>query len=139
MSAGRLNRLYDEYGSRVQFFVVYIAEAHAMDSRAPFIARSAPLVQEPVTTEERMALCGKCVTAMAIKRITALVDRIDDQVNAAYGAWPDRLFLVGTDGRIAYRGGRGPFGFKTGELEAAIRKELGLPAGKEAGSPPASF
>jgi hypothetical protein len=33
---------------------------------------------------------------------------------------PTRLYLVGTDGRVAYAGGLGPFGFKPKELEAAI-------------------
>ena len=36
----------------------------------------------------------------------------------------DRLYLVGRDGRIAYRGGEGPFGFKPNELGAAIEHHL---------------
>ena len=50
---------------------------------------------------------------------------MDNKVNRAYAAAPDRLYLVARDGTIAYRGGPGPFGFKPAELEAAIRKELG--------------
>jgi hypothetical protein len=48
------------------------------------------------------------------------VDETDDAVNKAYDAHPTRLYLVGTDGRVAYAGGLGPFGFKPAELEAAI-------------------
>lgn len=107
--------------------MVYIAEAHAMDSAWPFVGGKAPLVQEPVTTKERMELCGKCVVAMEIQQIPALVDKIDDEVNQAYNAWPDRLFLVGKDGKIAFRGGPGPFQFLPDKLEAAIREELGMP------------
>jgi hypothetical protein len=36
----------------------------------------------------------------------------------------DRLYLVGRDGRIAFQGGEGPFGFKPEELGAAIEVEL---------------
>ena len=54
----------------------------------------------------------------------AIVDRLDDQVNKAYSAWPDRFYLVGKDGRIAFTGGRGPGGFRPNELEDAIVEEL---------------
>ena len=84
----------------------------------------APLVQEPINIAERLALANQCATAMEIANIPTLVDEIDDGVGAAYAAWPDRLFLVGKDGKMAYSGGRGPFGFKPKELESAIKTEL---------------
>ena len=43
----------------------------------------------------------------------------------AYKGHPDRLYLVGRDGKISFRGGPGPFEFKPVELEKAIEKELG--------------
>ena len=33
---------------------------------------------------------------------------------------PDRLYVVDSRGRIAYKGGRGPFGYKPSELEQAL-------------------
>jgi len=42
-----------------------------------------------------------------------------------YYPLPDRLYLIGRDGRAAYRGGPGPFGFVAAELEEAIEKYLG--------------
>jgi hypothetical protein len=33
---------------------------------------------------------------------------------------PDRLYLIDRTGRVAYKGGRGPFGFKPPELGQAI-------------------
>ena len=42
--------------------------------------------------------------------------------------WPDRLYLVGRDGRIAFQGGEGPFGFKPEELERAIERRVSLAA-----------
>jgi len=53
-----------------------------------------------------------------------VVDGVDNAVASAYGGWPDRLYLVRSDGRIAFRGGEGPFGFKPDELERAIEREL---------------
>jgi hypothetical protein len=49
---------------------------------------------------------------------------MDDAVNKAYAAWPTRLYLVGLDGRVAYAGGLGPFGFKPAALGAAIEDFL---------------
>ena len=53
----------------------------------------------------------------------ALIDGVDDKVGKAYGGWPDRLYLVGKDGKITYAGGRGPFGFDPDAWERAIIAE----------------
>jgi alkylhydroperoxidase family enzyme len=49
-----------------------------------------------------------------------LVDGMQDHVGHLYSGMPDRLYLIDRDGRVAYKGGRGPFGFKAGELEQSI-------------------
>jgi len=108
----------------VQFFVVYIKEAHAIDSPMPITRPGSPLVQEPVTLDERQKLAKQCTTALAMEKIPTLVDELDDGVGARYAAWPDRLFLVGKDGKLAFVGGPGPFGFKPEELAEAIKQEL---------------
>jgi Iodothyronine deiodinase len=53
-----------------------------------------------------------------------VIDGVDNAVVAAYGGWPDRLYLIGRDGRIVFQGGEGPFGFKPEELERAIEREV---------------
>jgi hypothetical protein len=51
---------------------------------------------------------------------------VDELVAAAINAaLPDRLYLIDTQGGIAYKSGRGPMGFKPQELEAAIREVVG--------------
>lgn len=108
----------------MQFFVVYIREAHAIDSRSPMGGGGHPIVEDPKTLEERRAVAEVCLTKLEIASIPALVDDMQDTANVAYGGWPDRLYLVGRDGRVAYKGGRGPFGFKPDELEQALEHEL---------------
>ncbi len=49
---------------------------------------------------------------------------MDNTTDLAYSALPDRLYLVGTDGRIAYKSAPGPMGFRPDELEAAITEYL---------------
>jgi hypothetical protein len=60
---------------------------------------------------------------LAIK-MPALVDGIDNQIERAYTGWPDRLYVIGTDGRIRYKSAPGPFGFSTTELEQHLQQML---------------
>ena len=105
---------------------MYIREAHALDSRSPAGGNGNPIVLDPTTGEERQEVAKVCMAKLELEGIPALVDDMDDTANDAYAGWPDRLYLVGKDGKVAYHGGRGPFGFDPDELEGAIRAELGL-------------
>lgn len=54
------------------------------------------------------------------------VDGIDDAVALAYNAWPERIYILRSDGRIHYKGGLGPFGFRPAEADQALAKLLGV-------------
>lgn len=110
-----LRDLYEAYHDRVQFLVIYIREAHPVDGWH----MGKHDIHDPGTIEERRELAGTCEAAMQYG-IRTYVDEMDDPVMTAYAAWPERLYLVGRDGRVAYAGGRGPFGFKPAELKEAI-------------------
>ncbi len=112
--------MFETYKKDVEFFVVYIREAHAIDSRLPM---EFGMIEDPVTGLERMAVASQCMADLNLP-IPAIVDQIDDAVNLAYRAWSDRLYLVGKDGKIAFSGGPGPFMFLPEELNTAIEKEL---------------
>ena len=60
---------------------------------------------------------------LAIK-IPALLDGMDNRAERAYTGWPDRLYVVGTDGRVRYKSAAGPFGFSPSELEASLKATL---------------
>ena len=49
---------------------------------------------------------------------------MENSTDLKYYALPDRMYLIGRDGRVAYRGAPGPFGFVTAELEQAIELYL---------------
>lgn len=53
-------------------------------------------------------------------QVPLIVDGIDNRVGDAYSGFPDRLYLIDTDGKVACKGGRGPFGFIPQELEQAL-------------------
>ena len=49
-----------------------------------------------------------------------MLDKIDDRTANAYAAFPDRIYVVGADGSIAYKGRPGPAGFDVPEARAAL-------------------
>lgn len=104
--------------------MVYICEAHPTNGRQTKAnERDGILFKQPTTLEERTEVADKMCEVLDLK-LPAVIDGLDDAVNNAYSAWPDRLYLVGRDGTIAYKGGPGPSGFKPEELKTAIEKEL---------------
>ena len=110
--------LYRQYSDRVQFLIVYIREAHPTDG---WDIGGEVRAGDPRTMEERRRLAGRCEEAMA-HGIHTYVDEMDDAVMTAYAAWPERLYLIGQDGCVVYRGGPGPHGFEPAELERAIKE-----------------
>ncbi len=82
------------------------------------------MIEDPINEAERTEVASQCVADLELP-MPAIIDKLDDKVNQAYKGWPDRLYLIGTDGKIAYAGGRGPFFFSPDELEHSIRAELG--------------
>ncbi len=112
------------YRDRVEFVVVYIREAHPEEGWVVTPNRDADIrVNDPTSDEERHEVAASCALRLEI-RMPVVVDPIDDRIARAYGALPDRLYLIGRGGRVAFQGERGPFGFKPAELESAIREEL---------------
>jgi hypothetical protein len=81
------------------------------------------LYAQPKTEAERAEVAGACQIAMGLE-MTMLLDEMTNEVDAAWAALPERLYLVDAAGRIAWRGGPGPFGFDPGAWERAIEEHL---------------
>ena len=102
------------------FYVVYINEAHPTDLwQMQSNVKEGVLFRSPTTREERESVAGSCVRKLHIA-IPALIDSINNQVEQEYTAWPDRLYLVGEDGKIRFKSEAGPFGFDPKKLAAAL-------------------
>ncbi len=82
-----------------------------------------PDLNDPKNIEERREVAGRCQVDL-LHDIRTCVDGMDDAVSKAYAGLPTRLYLVGRDGRVAYAGGLGPWGFKPEELGEAIEEYL---------------
>ncbi len=121
---GALHALNDRFGDRVAFFVVYIKEAHPEDGWVLTANRDSGIaLSDPTSDHERADVATTCAVDLHI-RMPVLLDAVDNVVAKAYGGWPDRLYLIGKDGTVAFQGGEGPFGFKPDELQAAIERDL---------------
>jgi len=117
--------MYGRYGEQVAFFVVYIQEAHTTDGwQMPINEQEGVVYEQPRRAEEREAVAEACVVSLKLS-IPTLIDEMTNEVDRAYAALPDRLYLIDAEGRIAYKSGPGPTGFKPQELEAAIREAVG--------------
>ena len=109
-----------KFGDQIEFVNVYVREAHPIDGwRMESNDRAGISIQQPREESERVGVAQQCCTALKIST-TMLVDEMDDRVGHAYSGMPDRLYLIDRQGRVAYKGGRGPFGFKVGEMEQAL-------------------
>ncbi len=75
----------------------------------------------PKNEEERANLAGMCVRKLGIK-FPAVLDEFGNSTEATYTAWPDRLYLIDQQGKIAYKSKPGPFGFKPDDLSKALAK-----------------
>ena len=70
---------------------------------------------------EREAVADSCVRKLHIG-FPALLDDFSNSTERAYTGWPDRLYVIDRQGRVAYKSKPGPFGFKAAELSAALAK-----------------
>jgi Iodothyronine deiodinase len=112
--------LKKRHGDRVEFIAIYVREAHPTDGwRMSSNDEAGIAIKQPDDQAERAGVAQRCCTALKMS-MPLLVDELDDRVGHAYSGMPDRMYLIDRQGRVAYKGGRGPFGFKPGELEQSI-------------------
>lgn len=108
--------------------MVYILEAHPIDAwQTEDNVHDKIAVASPKSLAERCAVEGVCATKLAL-RIPAVIDNLENTTEDAYTAWPDRLYVIDRDGRVAYKSKPGPYGFKPAEAEVVLKQVLGTPA-----------
>jgi hypothetical protein len=83
----------------------------------------------PKDEEERALIAGACMSRLGIK-IPAVLDEVGNTTEQAYAGWPDRIYLIDAQGRIAYKSKPGPFGFKPDQLAVTLAQTQAAQAGK---------
>ena len=118
--AWKLEKLHSRYGNRATFLMVYVREVHPTDGwRMESNDSVGVAVAQPTRFAERAAVAQRCEEGLGLG-FPLLVDTIDDAVGTHYSGMPSRLYIINGAGEIAFKSGRGPFGFNPDELEQSL-------------------
>lgn len=119
-----VDAVYRRHKDQATFQMVYVREAHPTDGwKMASNARFGVAAKQPTTLEERVGVCEQ-FRKMVKPGMPVAVDDITDPAGTAYSGMPARLYVIDTKGKVAYKSGRGPFGFKPGEMEQALLMAL---------------
>lgn len=119
-----VDAVYERYKGQANFIMVYVREAHPTDGwKMESNTRVGVAIKQPTTNTERAEAC-ELFRKKLKPGMPVLVDEISDPVGNAYSAMPARLYVIDTNGKVAYKSGRGPFGFKPGEMEQTLVMSL---------------
>ena len=77
--------------------------------------------KQPQTFDARKELAKILVDRLKY-RVPLAIDTIDRRTETAFAAWPERIYILGTGGKVVYKGKVGPFGFDPAEAEAALAR-----------------
>ncbi len=115
-----MEQIYRTHQDQVEFFVVYVQEAHPTDGwQTESNIADNVLFRQHQSYDEREGVAQTCSVKLHIN-VPVLIEEMDNCIDEAYGAAPERLYLIGTDGKVAYQGGAGPHFFDPDEWEHAI-------------------
>ncbi len=117
---GRIEQIRSRFDDQVEFFVVYVQEAHPTDGRqSDSNVTEGVLFRQHQSFDEREEVAQTCSLDLHIT-LPVLVEEMDNVTDEAYGAAPERLYLIDADGRVAYHGGAGPHFSEPDEWEQAL-------------------
>jgi len=120
-------QLYDDYKEHVDFLTIYIREAHPTDEwqmKSNEKEKDDVCYAQPKTIEQRVAIANDFTRRFKFP-VPFGIDEMTNGANDAYAAWPERLYIVGEDGRITYKGGNGPFKYDPKEVRAWLAQRYG--------------
>jgi type I thyroxine 5'-deiodinase len=81
---------------------------------------------QPKTLAQRVAIANDFVKRFHYD-VPVAVDDMENAANAMYAAWPERFYVVDENGKIAFKGKPGPFGYHPEEVEEWLKARF--PAG----------
>ncbi len=77
------------------------------------------LIAQHTRFEERLAAAKLCAANLGMT-IPTLIDGMDDAASKAFAAWPERMYIIDTEGKVHYPGGPGPFEFNPQEARESL-------------------
>lgn len=117
----RLNQIYGKYKDKINFFCIYIQEAHPEDGwQVDHNIDDDVIFNQPNNMDERAEIAQACMLRLELAMPT-LLDDMQNTTDQAYVALPERLYVIDTDQRVIFQCGPGPFEFDVPAWEQAIK------------------
>jgi len=118
-------QIFNDYKDHADFLTVYVREAHPTDEwQMKSNVKEDVCYAQPKTLEQRLAIANDFTKRYSFP-IPFGIDDMSNTVNDLYAAWPERLYILDESGRIAYRGGMGPFNYSPKEVRAWLAAKYG--------------
>jgi hypothetical protein len=106
---------------------VYLLEAHADDEwQDPDNAADGICYRKPRTLRQRISIARSFATDLKIHVNRVVVDSMENTVELAYDARPEKLVVV-QNGTIVFTSGIGPYQYSTSKLASFLNEEVGGP------------
>jgi len=122
---GEIVQIYNDYKDHADFLTVYVREAHPTDEwQMKSNVKDDVCYAQPKTLEQRVAI-AKDFTARYTFPLPFGIDEMGNAADAAYAAWPERLYVIDETGHVAYRGGMGPFNYKPADVRDWLAAKYG--------------
>jgi len=118
-------QIYNDYKEHADFLTVYVREAHPTDEwQMKSNVKEDVCYAQPKTLAQRVAIANDFIKRFNYP-IAFGIDDISNAADNAYAAWPERLYIIDEHGRIAYRGGMGPFNYDPKEVRTWLAARYG--------------
>ena len=116
-----------KYSAKAQFLLVYIREAHAngdwQSTRNEREGVNLPQAQGLAEKQDHAVMCTRSLHLP----FEALLDGLDNKVEAAFAGWPSRAFVIGVDGRVLYSTHLTELDFSRAEMERVLQTAIASP------------
>jgi hypothetical protein len=119
--APAVNRLHERYGERARFLLAYMREAHPAGEawESTVNQREGVSLAEARTVAERGEHAALCRKELQIP-YEAVLDGLDGKAEAAFSAFPSRVFVIDASGTVTFSSALDVESFREPALEAAI-------------------
>jgi len=100
---------------------VYIREAHPTDEwQMTENEKEDVCYRQPQSVGERLNIANDFARRYRYT-MPMRVDGMDNRAEKLYAAWPERIYIIDSSGKIVYKGKPGPFGYKPEEVESWLK------------------
>ena len=122
-----ITKLYEDYKDHADFLTIYVREAHPTDEwqmQSNAKEKDDVCYAQPKTLEQRVAIANDFTRRFKYS-VPFGIDEMNNAANDAYAAWPERLYNLDENGRVAYKGGNGPFKYDPKEVRTWLAGRYG--------------